>query len=95
MLVRIGKDKNQFLDDQIKRVLDEMDQYGPDSPEYKVMIKYLERLVRLKTKNRPERINRNTMAIVVGNVVGILIIVIYEQKHVLVSKGLAFILKPR
>jgi hypothetical protein len=35
------------------------------------------------------------MAIVVGNILGILVIVAYEQKHVMVSKGLGFVIKAK
>lgn len=84
-----------ILDAPIVKVLTELETYGPETPEYKIAIKHLDRLMKLKAKDSPKRISPDTMAIVVGNLFGILIVVAYEQKHVLVSKGLNFILKPK
>lgn len=72
-----------------------MNTYGPDSEEYREAVSYLERLVRLKADERRIRITPDTMAIVLGNLLGILIIVAYEQKHVMVSKGLGLILRTK
>lgn len=84
-----------ILDDPIQRVLVELEQQGPDSPDYPALLSYLERLTRLKTEQRRDRVSLDTLAIVAGNLLGILVIVAYEQKHVMVSKGMGFILKPK
>lgn len=95
-LRRIGKDKPSILDDPIAKVLGEMKAYDPDSDEYKSAIAHLERLMRLKAEEgHNSRISPDTLAIVAGNLLGILIIVIYEQRHVMVSKGLGMILRPK
>lgn len=94
MLRRFVKEKPSILDEPIAKVLDEMNMMGPDSEEYTKMIDHLERLVRMK-QERNNRVTPDTMAIVAGNLLGILIIVAYEQKHVVVSKGLGFVLKSR
>lgn len=91
MFGRFEKKDPTILDGPIERVLSEMETYGPDSEEYPSYLSYLERLFRLKTETRRERISRDTLALVAGNLAGILIIVIYEQKHVMASKGLSFI----
>ena len=70
-----------------------MNMYGPDTEEYPRLMDNLERLVRLK-EIKP-RVSPDTMAIVVGNLFGILIIVAYEQKHVMVSKALGFLGRDR
>jgi len=87
---------NLDLDVPIQRVLDEMETLGPDSPEYPMYLEYLERLQKLKTENTSrEPIKLDTVVMVAGNLLGILVIVAYEQKHVMVSKGLGFVLKPK
>lgn len=94
MFRRFKREKPSIYDEPIDRVLSDMSVYGPDTEEYSKMIKYLESLGRMRANEQPQtRISPDTMLIVVGNLLGILIIVIYEQKHVLVSKGMGFILR--
>jgi hypothetical protein len=90
-------DKNDTpeLKKPIDRVLSEMEEHGPDAPEYPNLLSYLERLIALKRGNANSRVSPDTMMTVAGNLLGILIIVAYEQKHVMSSKGLGFILKPK
>jgi len=95
MLRRFFAEAPSILDEPIARLLTEMNTYGPDSEEYREAVSYLERLVRLKADERRIRITPDTMAIVLGNLLGILIIVAYEQKHVMVSKGLGLILRTK
>lgn len=96
MLSRFVKKKPSILDEPIEKVLTGMNTYDPSDPEYQVLMDHLERLTRLKeVENSRFRVTPDTMAIVAGNLMGILIIVAYEQRHVMVSKGLGFILKPR
>lgn len=89
-------EKPSILDEPIEKVLSEMNTYGPDSEEYPSLVANLERLVRLKAEEGSKsRVSPDTLAIVAGNLLGILIIVAYEQKHVIVSKGLGFILRAK
>ena len=87
--------KYSILDEPIDRVLTEMNTYGPDSPEFEKQLRYLERLHDVKAGERQHhRVSPDTIALVVGNLVGILIIVAYEQKHVMTSKAMGYI-KPK
>ncbi|MET0785751.1 MAG: hypothetical protein ABWY25_03520 [Paenisporosarcina sp.] len=95
MLRRFVKEKSSVLDEPIAHILSKMNKVGPESEEYPKLVNQLERLYRLQREPRRSRINPDVMAIVAGNLVGILIIVMYEQKHVVTSKGLGFILKAR
>lgn len=85
------KKRESILDKPIDRVLSDMDTYGPDSEEYSKLMNYLESLTKMKGEEHRNRISPDTMVIVAGNILGILIIVLYEQKHVLTSKGLGLI----
>lgn len=75
------------LDVQINAVLKKMQGLGVDHEEYPKMMNILDHLHEMKAKERPNRVSRDTIAIVVGNLLGILVIVVYEQKHVITSKG--------
>jgi len=91
----INKDRDERVDRLIARVTDDMEMYGPESEEYSTSMAYLERLHALKAESKPERVSRDTIALVVGNIIGILVIVAYEQKHVMTSKAFGTILKTR
>jgi uncharacterized protein YehS (DUF1456 family) len=90
-----GKNDMPELNKPIDRVLSEMDEHGPDAPEYPDLLSYLERLVALKRGNSNSSPSPDTLMTVAGNLLGILVIVAYEQKHVMSSKGLGFIGKPK
>lgn len=83
------------LDREIDACHKRMRKIGFDDPDYPDMINYLERLNKLKHDKRAKQVSRDTMLIVAGNIVGILIIVAYEQRHVMTSKGLDFIQKTK
>lgn len=89
------RNRTDQLDDQVTRILDEMSMIDTESEEYQVLLGRLERLSELKAKKAPSPIDRNTIALIAGNLLGILLIVAYEQKHVMTSKGFGQIIKPK
>lgn len=95
MLERFREKKPSILDEPIARLLTQMNTVEPGTKEYSTMVDQLERLTRAKAEEHKPRVDSNTWAIVAGNLLGILVIVAYEQKHVMVSKGLGFVMKPR
>lgn len=88
-------DMNGPLDIQIYAVLDEMQSIKVNSDRYPVMMTYLERLTEIKKKARQDPVSRDTLALIAGNLMGILLIVAYEQKHVMTSKGFSQIIRPK
>ena len=87
--------KPSIVDEAIGKVLTEMRQYGLDAPEYREAIEYLDRLMKMRTEERRNRISPDTILIVAGNLLGILIIVGYERGHVMTSKAMTFVVKPK
>jgi hypothetical protein len=85
--------RRSILDDAIQRVLLEMQENELDSVKYAESMEKLERLIQLKSEETRGGVSPDTIAIVIGNLAGILIIVSYERAHVMVSKGLNFILR--
>lgn len=83
------------IDKQIKRILDDMDMFGPGSEEYDILLPQLKKLMKLKDTKKSKSIDPNTVVLVVGNLVGILIIVMYEEKHVITSKAFSVFVKSR
>lgn len=85
-----ARTKKSKLDGQIDSVLIKMYELGPDDEDYPTMMTNLERLIELEAKQAKSGVSPDTIVIVAGNLLGILIIVVYEQKHVMVSKALNF-----
>jgi len=83
------------LDEAIENVLAEMAGHDADSDEYAQMTDQLTKLYAIKASTKPDRISKDTIAIVVGNLIGILMIVGYEQGHILTSKAGSFLVKIR
>jgi len=95
MNLRFWEEKTSIVDEPIARVLTEMNTYGPENPEFEKNLTYLERLQELKAGERRHfRVSPDTIALVLGNLAGIVIIVVYENKHVMTSKAMGFI-KPK
>ena len=99
-----GKFKQQEeptnLDTIIDELVREMENISPNTPEFPKLLVYLERLENLRIAKKTKThtwggVSPDTLAIVGGNLLGILLIVGYEQKHVVASKGLALLLKTK
>jgi hypothetical protein len=89
------KDRSEPIQTEAARILERMSHVTPGSEEYQVLLGNLERLTKLTEESRPERVNPNTIALIAGNIFGILTIVAYEQKHVVKSKGFDSLIKPK
>lgn len=87
--------KNSVLSDAIDRVLAEMNEVETDSNKYQESLTRLERLIQLQKDEKSNSVSPDTMALVLGNLAGILIIVGYERLHVITSRGLQFILRSK
>jgi hypothetical protein len=95
MLSNFVKRRTTLLDDEIHRIRTEMLEVDVYSEEYTTLLATFERLIRLQDANRSNRVSPDTMAIVCANILGILIIVGYEQGHVVASRGLQFLLRTK
>jgi hypothetical protein len=96
MFVTFSRNERKVpVDDQIDAVLREMRLVGVDSDQYPKLMAYLERLTRMKEKERRNPVGKDTIVTVIGNLLGILLIVAYEQKHVLTSRALTQVIRPK
>lgn len=95
MLKFFKRDKIEPVDEHITTVLTEMKHQGPGSEEYPKLMSLLERLYKLKMEHNREPVSSDTIAMVAGNLMGILLIVAYEQKHVMTSKAFSHINRPK
>jgi len=83
------------VDPLIDRILLDMNNTDVHSEEYQTMMGYLERLYALKAKDRRQPIKLDTILVVAGNLLGIIVIVAYEQRHMMNRNALGQILHPK
>lgn len=95
-MLKKPKPEDLKLNNEINAVLDSMSVYGPDTPEYPKFIAHLRELNELRqNKKSARRVSPDTVALVLGNLGGILIVVAYEHVHVITSKGFNLLLKAK
>lgn len=89
--VYLGLRDEPELNDAIDRLYASMATADPESDEYTSLLTNLERLYALRSGHRLKKVSPDTVLLVGGNIVAILIIVAAEQGHVLTSKALSFL----
>lgn len=95
MIKMTKRDKRTNLEKEIDRVLAEASFMDPKSKEYADIADNVERLYKAKSFEKSTSISPDTLAVVAGNLLGIALILGYEQSHVITSKALGFVLKGR
>lgn len=91
------KDKSSSLEKEIENVLEIMQYHQPESDEYTTMASNLERLHKAKALI-PERkcpIPVETLLTVAGSLLGIVLILKYEETDSITSKAIGFIVRGR
>lgn len=96
MLGGIVKKEKNHLESEIDRIHTRMLEVDPDTEEYSALFNTFERLLKLQDESRVgNKINPNTLLVVGGNVLCVLVVVGYEHGHVLASKALQFLTRPQ
>jgi len=89
-------DTPTHLDEVIDKVLTQMSETNSGAPEFAAMADQLTKLYKLKEIESPSsRVSPDTLAVVMGNLAGILMILNFERVHIVTSKAIGFVLKPR
>lgn len=89
--------KKTELDKEIEAVLEEMFYQSRYSDNYLRNLEHLERLYSIKgtAESTKKRISPDTIAIVVGNLLGIILILHYEKFNTVTTRAVNFILRGR
>jgi hypothetical protein len=93
MFGKFRREEATIYDEAIDKTLESLVTYGTEDAEFGDALSYLERLTKLKAERRRGKVSPDTIAMVVGNLAGILVVVAYEQKHVMTSKAMALLLR--
>jgi hypothetical protein len=89
------KTNKDGLDEVINELLAEMKTTSGETEEYSAMADQLAKLYPLKKHNTSKWVpSADQMAIVAGNLIGIMLIIHSEQVGVITSKALGFVIKP-
>lgn len=94
MLKFFKRDRRTNLEKEIDDVLEVLKELEKDSDEYTAVVANLESLYTSRSLEKGH-VSKDTMAIVTGNLIGVLIIVGYEQANVMTSKALGYVIKGR
>lgn len=86
-------DESPGLQEAIDELLAKMHETSPDTKEYAAMIAHLQLLYTLREKDAPKRVSPDTVAIIMANLAGILLILNFERLHVIATKALGFLMK--
>lgn len=96
MLIKFSKlDMRTKLEKEIDNLLDEMSLIKPSSEEYKKMTENLEMMYKAKSHERVRHISPDTIAVVAGNLAGLVLIMNFEKANVITTKALGFVIRGR
>lgn len=75
----------------------ELETVNGDSEEYSRMADQLTKLYKIQNENErsKDKFSKDTLVLAATNLIGIATIVSYEHSHVISSKALSFVFKPR
>lgn len=79
------------LEETIDDLLKHMRAVSEDSPEYAKMADQLVKIYELKKHDTSPAVSPDVLVTVVGNLIGILVIVGHERAHIVGSKALLFV----
>jgi hypothetical protein len=87
--------KRTYLEREIDEVHKILSKVPPDSHEYTMIVENLDRLYKAKSESKKSYVSRDTIVIVIGNLLGIVLILGYEKANIVTSKAIQFVLRGR
>ncbi len=89
------RDKRTNLEKEIDNVLAVMASMDRSSEEYSTTAANLTELFKAKAQEKSRQVSPDTIAVIAGNLLGIGLILGYEQANVITTKALGFVLRGR
>lgn len=95
-MIKLGKWwKPKRLDEQIDRILLEMENEPSTTENYKKLSENLDRLYKMKEYENKRKVSPDTIVVVLCNLVGIVLILNYEKTDTILSKAMGMLPKGR
>jgi hypothetical protein len=85
--------ENAVLEDTIRSLYIFMQETEVDTKEYLRMVDQMIKLNQLSENHNPKPVSNDTLILVTGNLLGIVLILSYENARVITSKAIGFVLK--
>jgi len=90
------EEKPNPVDTLIEKLASEMTDHDGYDDEYTKMAENMKVLCEARAvMPKADKLSADTLAVVVGNLVGIIAIMNHERAHIITTKALSFIMKPR
>ena len=93
-MMKFTKLKQNQIKKEINRIHSEMESMDINSEEYKNAIGHLKSLHEIESRDL-FGISSDTMAVVAGNILGLILVLKHEELNVITSKALGFVIKGR
>lgn len=96
MKIRTKKSESEF-DKEVDAILRRLSDVDPATDEYQKLCESLNRIadIRDRMNRKKKSVSPDTMALIVANLAGIIIVLGYEQGHIIASKAFSMISKLR
>ena len=96
MFKKLKPDPNKVtFQKELDRALTELSKFDVGSEEYAKAIKNIDMLCAARAQKATDAPSIDTILMVAANLLGIIVVLNYEQTHILTSKAMNFILKGR
>jgi hypothetical protein len=95
MFARKSKQEIDPLTHAIEKLFEELDEFSGTDDEYKILSDRMTELYAIRERIPTDRVSKETLALIAGNLAGIMIIVLFERNNVITTKAKDFVLKLR
>jgi hypothetical protein len=90
-----GREKEMsLLEREIDRATRDLSRHAIGSHEYDATLERIVTLRRLKEEDKSKAVSKDNLAVVLGNLLGIFMIIKHENVNVVSSRALSLILRP-
>lgn len=93
--MNMKKDKRSLLEKEIDAAIASMAELSADSDEYAKIARNVEMLCKAKSYEKKSFVSPDTVIAVVANLLGIGLVIGYEQANVIRTKAMGMIIRPR
>ena len=84
----------RLLEDEIAHGLRKLKTFDPSSDDYQKMLDRLVVMHRMKEEDKSQFGSKDTLAVVVGNLLGIFMVIKHEHVNVITSRAFQLLLRP-
>jgi len=83
------------LEKAIDKAMSQLNDYEIGSEEYNKVLEAVTKLHKMKEDETPNRLSKDTVAIITTNLLGIMMIIRHEHVNVITSRAMGLVIKPK